>query len=270
MENTVFCCQECVFIGPLPSNGCPVVEHVCSVNVFIESVPSNGHLRHNIQGLDKILEHCRYCTHFIINMVLDHLLPAIQPQSLLECTRASFNSLAECSSWRTFSCCFRDVGDGNLFLTLFSKTDQSGSIMFKSGNYAGQGSCWSSPSCSSNHDWTVPAVWMGSLSSYKTESLFGNNVWIMGCTWLHNLSKHFLAVIRPWRVIVGATDYNILLPKPWQNLPHVSLLEPSIANCRLPWVFSKRTLFLMQGTAWRTAHLTISRARFRLSNVQVL
>jgi hypothetical protein len=30
MENIVFCCQECVFICPLPSNGCPsIVESVC-------------------------------------------------------------------------------------------------------------------------------------------------------------------------------------------------------------------------------------------------
>jgi hypothetical protein len=37
----------------------------------------------------------RYCTHFFINMVLDHLLPSVQPQSF-EWTRASFEqSLAE-------------------------------------------------------------------------------------------------------------------------------------------------------------------------------
>jgi hypothetical protein len=29
------------------------------------------------------------------------------------------------SSWITSSCCFRDVGGGNLFLTLVSKTDES-------------------------------------------------------------------------------------------------------------------------------------------------
>jgi hypothetical protein len=28
--------QECVFIGPLPSNGCPIVENVCFGNVFTE------------------------------------------------------------------------------------------------------------------------------------------------------------------------------------------------------------------------------------------
>jgi hypothetical protein len=31
----------------------------------------------------------------------------------------------------------RDVGGGNMFLTLVSKTDQSGSVLFKSGDYAG-------------------------------------------------------------------------------------------------------------------------------------
>jgi hypothetical protein len=38
---------------------------------------------------------------------------------------------------------------------------------------------------------------------------------------------------------------TILLPKPSQNLPRVSLLEPGIPDCRLPWLFSKRKLFLM-------------------------
>jgi hypothetical protein len=69
-------------------------------------------------------------------------------------------------------------------------------VKFKSGDYTGQGRCWSSPSCSSNHDSTVLAVWMGGLSSCKTASLFGNNIWIMGCTWLPNLSMYSLAIIR--------------------------------------------------------------------------
>jgi hypothetical protein len=45
--------------------------------------------------------------------------------------------------------------------------------------------------------------------------------------------------------------------------------QACIPDCRLPWVFSKRKLFLMQGTAWRTTHLTISRAYSWLSDVQV-
>jgi hypothetical protein len=48
MENIVFCCQECVFIGPLRSSGCPVVERLCFGNMFIKPLPSNGHMHHNI------------------------------------------------------------------------------------------------------------------------------------------------------------------------------------------------------------------------------
>jgi hypothetical protein len=50
----------------------------------------------------------------------------------------------------------------------------------------------------------------------------------------------------------------------------VLLSEPGISDCRLPWVFSKRKLFLMQGKAWRTIRLTIPGARLQLSDVQVL
>jgi hypothetical protein len=72
--------------------------------------------------------------------------------------------------------------------------------------------------------------------------------------------------------MMGPTEYctMILLPKPPQNLPRVSLFEPAILDCRLPRVSSKRKLSLMQGAAWRTTHLTISRAHFQLSDVQVL
>jgi hypothetical protein len=71
---------------------------------------------------------------------------------------------------------------------------------------------------------------------------------------------------------MGTTEYctTLLLPKPWQNLPRVSLLEPGILICRLPFAFSKRKLFLMKGTAWMTTHLTTSCARFQLSDVKVL
>jgi hypothetical protein len=57
------------------------------------------------------------------------------------------------------------------------------------------------------------------------------------------------AVIRPLRVIMEPTEYctTILLPKPSQNLPLCFAFgsEPGIPDCRLPWVFSKRKLFLM-------------------------
>jgi hypothetical protein len=79
-------------------------------------------------------------THFHINMVLDHLLSSVQPQSL-EWTRNSFEqSVAEIYTILegTSSSCFRDVGGGNLFLTLISKT---GLMMFRSGDCAGQERC---------------------------------------------------------------------------------------------------------------------------------
>jgi hypothetical protein len=71
------------------------------------------------------------------------------------------------SSWRMSSSYFRDVEGGNLFLTLISRTNQNGSMMLEYGDCADQGRYWSSPSCSSNHDWTVPAVWIGALSFSK-------------------------------------------------------------------------------------------------------
>jgi hypothetical protein len=47
---------------------------------------------------------------------------------------------------------------------------------------------------------------------------------------------------------MGPTEYcsTILLPKPSKNLSvfHCGT-KPGIPDCRLPWVFSKRKLFLM-------------------------
>jgi hypothetical protein len=42
-----FCCEESVFIGPLPNNEWPIVESVCFGNVFTEPLPSSGHKCHN-------------------------------------------------------------------------------------------------------------------------------------------------------------------------------------------------------------------------------
>jgi hypothetical protein len=128
-------------------------------------------------------------------------------------------------------------------------------MMFNFGDYAGLGRL-SSFSCSSNHEWMVRAVWMMALLSWKTASLLGNNVWIMGCIWLPNLSINSLAINQPWWVIIGPTGYctTTLLPKPSQNWPCDSLLEPSIRDCGHHWVFSTRK----QGTACRMTHLTIS------------
>jgi hypothetical protein len=74
-------------------------------------------------------------------------------------------------------------------------------------------------------------VWMGALPSWKTASLFGNNIWIMRCTWLTNLSTYVytLAVIRPWRVIIGQRENHDIAALS-QNLPYVSLLEPAILD----------------------------------------
>jgi hypothetical protein len=47
----VYCCPELASTGPLPGTGCPVVERLCHGNVFIEPLPSNGHMRHNIYHL---------------------------------------------------------------------------------------------------------------------------------------------------------------------------------------------------------------------------
>jgi hypothetical protein len=32
-QNTVFSCQECLFTGPLPSNGCPIVTFTCVAGI---------------------------------------------------------------------------------------------------------------------------------------------------------------------------------------------------------------------------------------------
>jgi hypothetical protein len=122
--------------------------------------------------------------------------------------------LCHCS-WRTSSSCSIDIGTGNLLLILVSKTDQSHSTMSKSGDGAGQGRCWSSPLCYSNHDWRVPTVWSGALSSWKTASLFGNNVWAVGCTWLPNLPTCSLA------------DTMKLLPNHHRTSPAFHCWEPN-------------------------------------------
>jgi hypothetical protein len=87
-------------------------------------------------------------------------------------------------------------------------------------------------------------------------------------TWQYS----FLEERQTWRVIMEPIEYctTILLPIPSQNLPRVPLLERSIPDCGPPWVFSKRKLFLMQGTAWRATHLTILRMLFQLSGIRVL
>jgi hypothetical protein len=112
-------------------------------------------------------------------MVLEHLLPSIQPQSFLEWTGTSLGQfIAEfyailLEEHLQVTLEKLEVGISS---SLVSKTDRNGSLMFKHGDCAGQGRC------SSNHDGILPAVLKVALSSWKNASLFGNNVWIMGCT----------------------------------------------------------------------------------------
>jgi hypothetical protein len=50
---------------------------------------------------------------------------------------------------------------------------------------------------------------MKGISSCVSECLFRNNVWDMGCSRLPNPPKYSLAVIRPWRVLMRPTEYDI-------------------------------------------------------------
>ena len=106
--------------------------------------------------MDKLMETLAKDTHFFINTEFGHHLPVIQLVSLVKLTLISSEySLVEyCtnSSWRTSSSCLRDGRGGNLLFTLPSKTDHSVSMIFISGDFAGQGICRSASSCSSNQD----------------------------------------------------------------------------------------------------------------------
>jgi hypothetical protein len=46
-----------MFIGPLPSNGYPVVKRVCFRNVFTQHLPNNGHMRHMIKISHRVIRH---------------------------------------------------------------------------------------------------------------------------------------------------------------------------------------------------------------------
>jgi hypothetical protein len=165
-----------------------------------------------MQGLKKIMETLQILYTFLYQCDVEPpfafntaaVLLGMDSYKFWAVTSAILNHL----SWRICPSCFRDVGSGNLFLSLVTRTTQSGSVVCRSSDCAGQGRCWSSPSCSSNYDWIVPAVWMEALSSWKSASLFENNAWIVGCTWLPNLSAYSLEVIRPWKVIMGPTEYH--------------------------------------------------------------
>jgi hypothetical protein len=107
-------------------------------------------------------------------------------------------------------------------------------------------------------------------SSWKTASLFGNNMWFMWCTWLPNLSTYSLAVIRPWRVIMGPTEQRHCCPNHHRTSPVFHCWYQAFRIAGFLGCSQNFQLFLMQGTAWRTTQLTISRALFQWSHVQVL
>jgi hypothetical protein len=55
----VYYCPERESTGPLPNNGCPIVERLYCRNVFIEPLPGNGHMRHNIMYVEPRKRHLK-------------------------------------------------------------------------------------------------------------------------------------------------------------------------------------------------------------------
>jgi hypothetical protein len=119
-------------------------------------------------------------------------------------------------SWRICSSCFRDVEGGNLFLTPVSKTDQSGSMMFKSGDCAGQGHAFQT---------MTEQFQLCELSFWKTASSLGNNVWIMGCTWLPK-PAHILPCSNLAMKCNNGTN-RIL----YHNIAAKTITEPPLYHC---------------------------------------
>jgi hypothetical protein len=59
------------------------------------------------------------------------------------------------------------------------------------------------------HTWTEHfwlCVWANII--LKTASLLANSIWTTGCTWLPKMSTQPLAVIQPFRVIIGPAEYQ--------------------------------------------------------------
>jgi hypothetical protein len=78
--------------------------------------------------------------------------------------------------------------------------------------------CWpekvlSASSCLSKQDWTILAVCLDDLSSWKTASLNWKNIWTIGSTWLPIMFTYSLASIRPLRVIIGPAKYEDIAVK---------------------------------------------------------
>jgi hypothetical protein len=147
-------------------------------------------------------------------------------------------------SWRTSSSCFRDVGSGNLFLTVVSWTHQSGAVMLRSGDCAGQGGCWSLPSCSRIHDCTVSSCmnggiiilgWLRRFSEIRCGSWdapdYCPRTPLWSITWsLHAVAQHASTVLlrkagartrqalsRPARPWGNSSQYRLSYPGSFQN-----------------------------------------------------
>jgi hypothetical protein len=127
-------------------------------------------------------------------------------------------------------------------MILVTVTDQSGLMIFKYGNCFGLERLSSSPSGSSNYYWTVSAVRMEVLLSWRTASFFRNNIGIMGYTWLPNLSTYFRAVTWSRRAKMGPTEYHDTAAQTITG-PLFHCWNQAFLDCRLPWVFSKCKLF---------------------------
>jgi hypothetical protein len=80
---------------------------------------------------------------------------------------------------------------------------------------------------------TEPFYMCGRTVILKTASLLGNDIWTIGYTWLPEKSKNSPVVIRPFRVITGPSEYQVIS----QICLHVSQLEPGIQDYRLLWAF---------------------------------
>jgi hypothetical protein len=101
---------------------------------------------------------------------------------------------------------------------------------------------------------------MGHCCLWETASLFGN-AWFMG---VHLITQPVRVLPCSNSAMKGNNGTNRIL------YHCIAAQTNTEQDCRLPRVFSKHKLSLMQGTAWRTTHLTISWAHFQLSDVQVL
>jgi hypothetical protein len=70
----------------------------------------------------------------------------------------------------------------------------------------------------------------------------------------------------PWRAVMRPTELHnnaaqaIAEPPPCFTVG--SRAFRIVPDCRLPWVFPKRKLFMICGTEWKTTHLTIIKRTF--------